>query len=217
AWPRSAPPARPATTSRSTPSRRESTVTVAPRPASSSAAARPMPSEAPHTSAWRPERFRSMRVLPYQAVSGAAAELAHHLRPQRVVAFALRRRKLAEAEAARQRVVLVQPVEADELGVQQRGAGAVLAVVGQGVAVAVEDLGGAALADPQACPHHGPPQGGQPPFGPAAAGGGVAGGAHASAHSSDTAVASSAPRVTIRETRAGVARPVNARSGNSRY
>src|SRR5690606_39048287 len=213
ACPRSAPPARPETTSRRTLSRRASTVTVAPSAASSSAAARPMPPEAPHTSAWRLERSRSMVGLH----SGAPAQVADHLRAQRLVAVALGRGQFGQAEPARQRVFLIQPVVADELGVQQGGAGAVLAVVGEHVAVAVEHLGGTGLAHPQPRPHHRAAQGGKPPFGIGGAGGGIPGIAHAAAHSRDSPVAIAAPRVTMRAIRAGVANPVNAVSGNSRY
>src|SRR3546814_17948542 len=57
--------------------------------------------------------------------------------------------EFGERESAFQRVFLVESVEGHELGVHQHGAGGVLAVVGQGVAVAVEDLGGARLAPAQ--------------------------------------------------------------------
>src|SRR3546814_14005071 len=51
-----------------------------------------------------------------------------------------------------------------ELGVQQHGARGVLAVVAQGVAVAVEDLGGATLAHAQPPPDPGTAERGQPPL-----------------------------------------------------
>src|SRR5690606_9434648 len=53
----------PSATRSGTSARRASTVTSAPSRASSCAAAWPMPSEAPQTSAWRPSRVRSMRPL----------------------------------------------------------------------------------------------------------------------------------------------------------
>src|SRR3546814_4427790 len=51
-----------------------------------------------------------------------------------------------------------------ELGVHQHGARGVLAVVALGVAVAVEDLGGATLAHAQPRPDHGAAERGQPPL-----------------------------------------------------
>src|SRR3546814_12220062 len=72
--------------------------------------------------------------------------------------------EFGERESAFQRVFLVESVEGHELGVHQHGAGGVLAVVGQGVAVAVEDLGGARLAHAQPRPDHGAAERGQPPL-----------------------------------------------------
>ena len=85
-WP--LPRGRAAATSPSTASRRASTVTSAPSSASSCAAARPMPSEAPHTSACLPERSRSISDLHSavpargrQASGTSAAPAFHRLRP----------------------------------------------------------------------------------------------------------------------------------------
>src|SRR5690606_11751846 len=150
---------RAAATSASTSPRRASTVTSAPSRASSCAAARPMPSEAPQTRACLPSGWRSVGAL-----LGGLAEAGEHQRAQRFVAAGLRRDDLGEAEAARQRVLLVEAVEFNELRVEQRGTCGVLAVVGQGVAVAVEYFGSAGLEHAQAGPDDVAAQRRQPPL-----------------------------------------------------
>src|SRR5690606_5266298 len=78
--------------------------------------------------------------------SGLRAERLHHARAHRGLVCAGGRREFGEREAAPQRILLVQPVEGDEVGVHQHRAGGVLAVVDERIAVAVEYLGGARLA-----------------------------------------------------------------------
>src|SRR3546814_18927523 len=145
------------------------------------------------------------------AASGAAAEFLHHARAQRVVA-AGGRYEFGERESAFQRVFLVESVEGHELGVHQHGAGGVLAVVGQGVAVAVEDLGGARLAHAQPRPDHGAAERGQPQL---VAHARRAHGATAIDRSHSRPARTSATTITVSATRAGVARanPQNVRKG----
>src|SRR3546814_15915104 len=103
-------------------------------------------------------------------------------------------------------VFLVGAVEGYALGVHQHGAGGVLAVVGQGVAVAVEDLGGARLAHAQPRPDHGAAERGQPPL---VAHARRAHGATAIDSSHSRPARTSATTNPVSATPAGVARPVN--------
>src|SRR5690606_19188234 len=133
-----------------------------------------------------------------------------HQRAQRFVAAGLRRDDLGEAEAARQRVLFVEAVEFNELRVEQRGAGGVLAVVGQGVAVAVEYFGSAGLEHAQAGPDDVAAQRRQPPLL-------LAMRAHGASDHSHSRPARTRPRmITDSAIRAGVARPLSEVSGVAR-
>ena len=141
------------------------------------------------------------------------AELQDHPFAQVLVVAALRRRDLVEAETALQRVVFVQAVERHEFRIHQRGARGVLAVVGQGVAVAVEDFRGAGLAHAQPRPDDGAAERGQPPFLGHVADRVLVHAGSASDSSHSRPAQSRATRMTTSAMRAGVARPVNADRG----
>src|SRR5690606_34116916 len=218
ACPRAPPPASADTTSRSASSRRESTVTLAPSAASSIAVARPIPSDAPQTRAWRPVRSRSMAVSLQVwgvAPSGVPAKGLDHAGLQDAVVVALRRGEFARQEAALGGIGVVQAIEGHVFGIHQHGARGVLAVVAQGVAVAVEHLGGAALAHAQPRPDDHAAEGGQPPF--VALATVVEGGHDSATDHSHRIAAPDRPKITVDSaTRAGVASPVNAGSPVSR-
>src|SRR5690606_24018655 len=99
---------------------------------------------------------------------------------------------------------LVQAVELDEVGVQQHGAGGVLAVVGVQGAVVVQHLGGTGLAFAQARPVQGAAGGGDPP--------GVTCHRPSSETSQSRAAMPSPTKMVMSATRAGVARPLRERS-----
>src|SRR5690606_9747139 len=107
-------------------------------------------------------------------------------------------------------------IEGDELGVHQHGARGVLAVVDQGIAVAVEDFGGARFAHAQPRPDDDPAKACQPPF---VALSRVRRAGHDSATDhSHMMAAPPRPKITVDSAmRAGVARPVKVGSRVSRY
>src|SRR5690606_4334746 len=135
-----APRGRASTTACSAWARRASTVTSAPSSASSCAAARPMPSDAPQTSAWRPERSRSIRAAPsvdvvtHQRSHGAAPgrscigeRVGHrHAVPDRMLLGQLElefdaRRFEAEAGDAAQLAPVVLAIVLETPGLPDRG------------------------------------------------------------------------------------------------
>src|SRR5690606_6113981 len=113
---------------------------------------------------WMGEGIAASGDVAGNGSSGAGTQRLHHARAQFLVAGGPRRLHFVQREAAHQRVFLVQAVEGDELGVEQLRAGGVLAVVAQGVAVAVQHFGGAGRAHAQAGPDQGGAEAGQPPL-----------------------------------------------------
>src|SRR5688572_20741899 len=99
----------------------------------------------------------------YMRASVARCQGLDHAAAQRFVGVRDGRRHFAEVETAVGGVFAIEAFVLDELRIEQRGACAVLAVVGEGVAVAVAHFGRARFADAQARSHDGAPERREPP------------------------------------------------------